>query len=257
MLDLPTVTLACIETRSHELLRRTLVDALSKVRFGEVLILSDKPIMAPNSGNPIRWYKVDDAPTKEGWERQFWIELPKVVTTQHVLFIEWDAGIFDVDCWGDDFLDYDFIGAPWWYKDGMNVGNGGFSLRTSKLMRHIAANQERYPVAQPGDEVLCRAYRRALEAEGFKWAPENLARDFSFECFDPPGGLSFGFHAMRNWPKVLKPQELVERTRLAEQNPYIRGTRMLADLKAAAPWLDFGTSVLAASHAVEKIDTLA
>src|ERR1700687_3454326 len=37
--------------------------------------------------------------------------------------------------WREEFLGCDYIGAQWfWHDDAMRVGNGGFSLRSRKLL---------------------------------------------------------------------------------------------------------------------------
>lgn len=47
------------------------------------------------------------------------------------------------------FMEYDYIGAPWSWQvggdDRINIGNGGYSLRTRKWMHDIAAKYERDP----------------------------------------------------------------------------------------------------------------
>jgi hypothetical protein len=35
------------------------------------------------------------------------------VATSHVLVIQWDGYVVNADLWDDDFLRYDYIGAPW------------------------------------------------------------------------------------------------------------------------------------------------
>lgn len=244
MLELPTVTLACMDTRCHELLIRTIEDACRKVRFANVLIASDRVLVPDCGGVAVSSQVIDDATSKEDWERQFWSDLPGMVTSAcgasetestHVLFMEWDAGVASPDFWGDDFLAFDYIGAPWWYQDGMNVGNGGFSLRSRLLMEFLANNTKAYPCGAPCDELLCRGYRRRLEGEGFRWATEGVAHDFAFEMYPPKNGAAFGFHAARNWPAVLDADEVALRIKMAEANPVAK-TKM-ADLRALWPGL--------------------
>ena len=126
--------------------------------------------------------------------------------------------------WSDEFLKYDYIGAPWWYKDGKNVGNGGFSLVSTPLKRYIFDRRWEYPCdTAVDDDLLCRTYRPRLEDAGFRWAPEPLAHDFAFECCRPsPDSRHFGFHAMFNWPYVLPHDRLLDRVGVALKSPYIR-----------------------------------
>ena len=42
----------------------------------------------------------------------------------------------------EDFLKYDYVGAPWIHLPNMNGGNGGFSLRKkSKMLEIISKNK--------------------------------------------------------------------------------------------------------------------
>ena len=65
------------------------------------------------------------------------------VDSDFALTIQHDGFIINPNAWRDDFLDYDYIGAPWpWREQGfvtpfgehISVGNGGFSLRSKKLL---------------------------------------------------------------------------------------------------------------------------
>jgi hypothetical protein len=208
MLRLPDVTLVMVETRRHEIARLVALDALRKVEFGDVVVLSDRNLRIPGA----RWVAIEDAPDKIGWERQFWYETPKHVRTSHMLFVEWDAGVWCPSHWRADYLAYDYVGAPWWWYPVLNVGNGGFSLRSRELIQHVARNAYWMPVREPGDNVLCRLYRPRLELCGFKWAPFDLAMLFSLERTRPAeNSRHFGFHGVFNWQHCLDPDELERR----------------------------------------------
>src|SRR5216117_3260560 len=123
MLKLPNVSLIMIETRQHELADYALKDCLKRVEFGEVIIFTDKPELYEHFTASI--YPVPDWDEKIGWCRWTWQGMVEYVRTSHALCIQWDSWVTDPSMWRDEFLQYDFIGAPWWYKDGKNVGNGG------------------------------------------------------------------------------------------------------------------------------------
>lgn len=106
--------------------------------------------------------------------------LYKYVKTDFVLTIQHDGFILNPKAWTKEFLYYDYIGAPWWYDDGKNVGNGGFSLRSRKLLK-ILANDKKIKKFTPEDHHICRTYRKYLESKGIKFAPERLAAKFSVE----------------------------------------------------------------------------
>ena len=170
-----------------------------------------------------RFVTVPDFTDKLGWCRSNWYDAPPQLRTPYVLQIQWDSWVWDPTQWTEKFYDYDFIGSPWWYKDGKNVGNTGFSLMSTRLKRFLNANREKFPcnsVAE--DDLLCRGYRLELEKYGFTWAPEELARQFAFECVRSPAHpRTFGFHGAFNFNEVLSYSALIERTKLMLQSDYI------------------------------------
>lgn len=233
MLKLPDVTLVMVETREHALGLLALEECLSKAEFGDVLILTDRPLeFSPltHKCKP-RIYPVPDWPEKLGWSRSWWYDVPPLVKTAFTLNIQWDSWIWDTSVWSDDFYRYDYIGAPWWYKDGKNVGNGGFSWVSTALKRYLRDRQNKFPCdTAVDDDLLCRKYRPALEDAGFVWAPEAVAQRFAFECVRPqPGSRHFGFHAAFNFNEVLPHDKLVERAKLMLQSPTISHTSYMME----------------------------
>lgn len=129
--------------------------------------------------------------------------LDSYIETPHVLVVQYDGFILNPDAWTDEFLEYDYVGAPWWYEDEWNVWNGGFSLR-SKRLQQILTTDPNITETHPEDHHICRTYGKYLsEKYGIRFAPEELAKRFSIEwglsC--PPSGKygdvwtnEFGFH---------------------------------------------------------------
>lgn len=222
MLRLPDVTLVLIETREHALARLALRDCLRHVDFGDVLVFTDR---LDDFSGPGRVKYVPDWPDKMGWCRHHWQEVAPYVGTSHTLAIQWDSWVVDPGMWRKEFLEYDYIGAPWWYKDGMNVGNGGFCLRSTSLMRYLRKHRDRFPCTNTlDDDLLCRKYRAALQEEGFTWAPDSIALDFAFEVVRPiPNSRHFGFHASYNFGYGCggDMQRLLERARLMIKSKYL------------------------------------
>jgi hypothetical protein len=222
MLKLHNLTLVMIETREHELAALAVEDCLKVAEFGDVLILTDRSTAFPRIGTRIE--EVPDWSDKLGWARSMWYDVPPLVKTSHILAIQWDSWIWDPSVWRDEFLNYDFCGAPWWYKDGKNVGNSGFCLKSTRLARYLAKNRDKFPCdSSIEDDLLCRKYRSKLEDVGFRWAPEKVAYDFSFEgCGGNKPTKHFGFHAAMNFGLVLDHDRLLERARLMFKSLYIR-----------------------------------
>jgi hypothetical protein len=223
MLNLPDVTLVCIETREHDLAQLAIEDCERQAEFGDVLVFTDRPSQFMQADR--RVITVPDWPDKIGWSRHFWTGIAPHMRTSHALCIQWDSWIVDPTMWRDEYLDFDYIGAPWWYKDGMNVGNGGFCLRSTKLMRFVHKHRAELPcVTSSDDDLYCRKYRPTLEAAGFVWANEKLAYNFAFECVRPDvTAKHFGFHAAFNFDYGCESNDerLLERAKMMARSDYI------------------------------------
>jgi hypothetical protein len=139
--------------------------------------------------------------------------LPEVVQEDHFLLIQWDGMPVSPPNWDKTFLQFDYIGAPW---DGQPpqfaVGNGGFSLRSRRLLEAIRslgiAVEHSDRSHQAEDILICRTHRARLEDMGIKFAPPELARKFSFETGMPTKAV-FGFHSTDNFPIFLSEDELL------------------------------------------------
>src|SRR5580765_2617084 len=187
---LEDVTLVAIDTVCPELTEMAIQDCLKHVEPDEVRVFNSSNLKVPA--------------TKEGLLGFAIYELPFLIKSKFIFFIHWDSWVIDPEMWTNEFLNYDYIGAPWWYKDGLNVGNSGFSIRSTDLMRFVAENKNSFPIYEPEDDVLCRRYRPLLQQ--FHWAPESLAQQFAFERTRPSiSSRHFGFHGLFNWPFVLTP----------------------------------------------------
>ena len=99
MLKLPDVSLVMLETLDHELARLAVQECLNKAEFGEVLVFTDKPeLFEPLSRRP-HFVKVPCWPDKIGWSKSSWFDVPPHVRTRQTIFIQWDAWIWDPNCW--------------------------------------------------------------------------------------------------------------------------------------------------------------
>jgi Protein of unknown function (DUF5672) len=223
MLDLPDLTLVAIYTVAHELTEMAVAECTRHVRFGDVKLFTDRPLRS--QGDAIQIEPFSDL-TQAGIFTIY--ELPRYIKTSHALFVQWDSWIVDPSMWRPQFLDCDYIGAPWWYRDGLNVGNSGFSIRSKALMDFLATHPEEFPIGSPEDEVLCRLYRPRLPQ--FKWANEALAHEFSFERTRVPGARSFGFHGMFNWPFVLTDVQI--EARILRATGYVLKSQHCGEMRA-------------------------
>lgn len=165
-----------------------------EVEFADILLLTDRE---PAGLEPfIRWRPIDRLASRHDYSRFMLRQLVEHINTTHVLCVQWDGFVINGSSWLEEFLEYDYIGAPWpHFTDGHNVGNGGFSLRSRRLLEACAS----LPLAGecPEDVVISRLYRRQLEAHGLRFATQDLAKRFSYERMKP-NGSEFGFHGAFN-----------------------------------------------------------
>lgn len=229
-LTLPGVTLVLVDCVAPALSRLAIEDTLCQIRPAAALFVgSPRLANADVGGVPMRWLP-DRLDSLDRAMNALWYRVPPEVETSHLLVIQWDGWVLDGSLWEPEWLDADYIGAPWWWHPDKRVGNGGFSLRSTRLMRFLAAHSDKFPVAAIEDDALCRQYRPALEAEGFRWAPEEIAMRFSFEYTKPASHGTFGFHDMRNWPWVLDDAALDRRLAIADD--YVRGKGLIPRMLA-------------------------
>jgi glycosyltransferase involved in cell wall biosynthesis len=121
--------------------------------------------------------KIAALPSVESYSTFVMKELVNHIDTEHCMIVQQDGYVINGSAWSDEFVAYDWIGAPWFWDKV--VGNGGFSIRSKRLMEELAKPE--YTDLHPEDDKICRAYRKQLEAKGFTWAPAHVADKFSIE----------------------------------------------------------------------------
>ena len=101
----------------------------------------------------------------------------------------------------------------------MSVGNGGFSIRSKKLLEIISKNDFPFISNMNEDVQICRYYRAKLEKEFFiKFPTEELADKFSYER-TLPNFQTFGFHGLFNMWRYLNDDEMIDTAN--QFNPYV------------------------------------
>lgn len=198
--NLPDVTLVCIDcTDKVHLGERAIIKSSEECEFVAVKLLTDRT--TPKLGRfEITIPKIT---TLEEYSRFVIRDLHRYVDTSHCLLIQSDGYVVNGQAWRPEFLQCDYIGAPWEHQGGL-VGNGGFSLRSRRFLQ---ACSQMAPGANehPEDCFVSMAYRSGFEALGMKYASTALARKFAFEgrAYDgvewsgTPNNYagSFGFHS--------------------------------------------------------------
>lgn len=147
--------------------------------------------------------KIDPITSKTEYSEFTLKKLVNYINTEFCLISQWDGFIVDFDKWNSDFLSYDYIGAPWFWKHNKTLGgNGGFSLRSKRIMEFI--KNLPYDPKYAEDEFICEINGQHLVDNGFSFPPEQLAKTFSIEGEKYNG--SYGFHSFTtiNVPNLKK-----------------------------------------------------
>jgi hypothetical protein len=200
MLSLPQVTLCCVDTRTPQLALRAIERCTAGIRFAEVLLFTDvSRVGAAPDGVRLVDVRIDSVPAYS----EFMLRgIAPYIRSSHWLIVQWDGFVLDPGAWRPEFLEHDYIGAPWPRIEGERaVGNGGFSLRSRRLLQALADPQ--MVVSHPEDVCICHLNRDRLEQQhGIRFAPRALAEHFAFER----GGVqhpTFGFHGLFNFADVF------------------------------------------------------
>lgn len=232
MQNLKDLTLITVTGVDVEMAVNALLVSSEYCDFAAIKLLSpSKPADLPG-----RIIHVNIPPIDFTGYSKFMIEdLNQYVDTEFCLVIQADGFLINPWVWRDSFLEYDYIGAPWPEtilapntKDGRfgldknRVGNGGFSLRSKKLLEICSGI--RYEKLQclnkSEDLVICHfLYQEMLEA-GIRFAPLELANQFSVESvldhFNQDLTASLGFHG-KQWLANSYLRELASRSEYQEQ----------------------------------------
>jgi hypothetical protein len=107
-------------------------------------------------------------------------ELPKYIEEDYMLSIHDDGFIINPHLWTDEFLNYDYVGAPWpneatWCPVN-RVGNGGFVLKSKKFM-HLETH---LPYTNENNDVhITNTQYEYFTKNGCTYAPVEIAMKFS------------------------------------------------------------------------------
>jgi hypothetical protein len=199
-LELPGVTLCAATSVNVEATVAALRTSMDQILFHDALLFTDSASVG--AGDGIRVVPIRRLGSGPAYSEFLLGELSDHIRTDHCLVVQWDGFVIDPGQWDPRFLNYDYIGAPWpQFADGHDVGNGGFSLRSRRLLD--ACRSPGFVPAHPEDVAIGRANRHFLEREhGIVFADRRTAERFAFERTVPPGP-TFGFHGIFNMVPVL------------------------------------------------------
>ena len=223
MIKLSNVTLISIDTTDN--LSGTLkgvYTSMSGINFGAIKIITTKKQIENNyslvDDGIVLEEPVVDIKNYNDYNHYVIHDLHNHVNTSHCLLVQPDGFVLFPEKWNNEWLKYDYIGAPWAYAEDAyidpfgnhhRVGNGGFSLRSKKFLEVPTKvevpwetnNSDFYwmpegVVNYHEDGNVCVHNRHIFIEQGCKYAPVEVAVRFSQETrvSECDGITPFGFH---------------------------------------------------------------
>lgn len=213
-LSLQKVTLIAVSGINPENAAKALELSMDGIDYYDVVLISHSKPKKLNNKITFRQclsteLQSKDPKNKDDYSRFMIYNLCNYVDSDFALIVHDNAFVLRPYRWSDNFLKYDYVGAPWlknihFTKEGVNVrvGNGGFSLRSRKLLNIF--NELKLPFIDNGtgyfndDGLICVYYRKLLESHGIKFPSVSVASRFSHERHCDDSDLEpFGFHNNR------------------------------------------------------------
>ena len=186
---------------------------LSGTAFSRAVLIATTP---PTHNDPrIEWRPIPPMDYNE-YSAFVLTQLYKHVETSHALIVQHDGFILNPQLWDEAWLELDYIGAPWrplmrlgpFRLELRNrVGNGGFSLRSRRILEMtspIDLSTLRFPTVSE-DIITCYLLFDYLTERGVRFADLEVARQFSVEeqlWPDHTIDRTFGFHGRHLLPRV-------------------------------------------------------
>ena len=227
-INLQNTTLVTISSVEIELTLLSLVISNLNANFNRVLFFTSEEIdqryleLFPQleiiQVNPIR--------SLVEYSRFVIKELNSFIDTEFCLVTQGDGFIVNPQLWSDEFLNYDYVSAPWPKQVPLinpqgqlvevldmsknRVGNGGFSLRSKKLLEVCSQldfdNIKTSSLLE--DLIICHYLYDWFKNQDIKFSPLEVATKFSFEqLIEEVENFSwentFGFHGKGSVIHVL------------------------------------------------------
>jgi hypothetical protein len=192
LLNVDLISINCVNPEQSV---KALIHSSQHIEFGSIKLFAHyKPANLPDHIQYIQTEKLTHQTIN-------WFALNKLsdfIDNEYMLSIHDDGFIINPQHWSDDFLKYDYIGAPWPALDWCSknrVGNGGFVLKSKKFMN---LEQSLPKSDDHNDTVVTNTYYDFFKMYGCKYAPIEIAARFSLEHDVPECEYdlenTFGFH---------------------------------------------------------------
>lgn len=205
-LNLNNVTLFCVSNVKHDIQLTVLEHCMEKINFGAVKFITNKDIHHDKI-TIVNVEELNHIDYPKGWSEFTIYKLQQYIDTDFALHVHNDGFIVNPDSWTDEFLKYDYIGAPWPDKsfiddfgENIRVGNGGFCLKSKKLLKiftELNIPWTAYREHWHDDGFISMAHVHELKQNGIKYPDAALAYRFARElpCDDLDNNIKpFGFH---------------------------------------------------------------
>lgn len=217
-INLSNVTLIAVTSVRVEDHVKALLYSSRDIDFGAVKIVSDtKPNNLPSN---IQYEFIDKMSNIDEWNYAMIYKLGDYIDTEFAMVIHDDGFIVNPVSWRKEFLDYDYIGAPWpipndsySYRDIngelIRVGNS-VSLRSKKLIdlpKKLNLEWKPFHGLYSEDGYIAVNYRHEFIKHGCKFADIDIAKYFSHETELPEtrGIQPFAFHGKNHYyNKIIK-----------------------------------------------------
>ncbi len=193
-IKLPQVTLICMTNAKLEEHQRALDKSCEGIEFGAVKLIHRS-----------------DLDTIDKWNKAMVYDLTDYVDTDFALVIHHDGYVINPKLWNPDWLNYDYIGAPWplptdnfSFRDVngviQRVGNsvGLRSKRLLELPKDLNMPWQSFHGFYNEDGYISVNMRHVFEKHGCKFAPLDVAVHFSKEHEIPENQEleTFMFHSL-------------------------------------------------------------
>lgn len=193
MLELPDVTLIALGSTNVLGMAHALEYSCKDIKWGAVKLVTE-----------IHCKTIDE------WNHAIIFDLRRYVDTKFCLLVHPDGFVVNAESWRPEFLDYDYIGAPWpmptddySYRtpDGeiVRVGNS-VSIRSKEMLElpyQLELAWHPYYGNTNEDGFLTCHNRRLFQQFGARFAPIEVAKYFSREMDIPENAdvdKPFAFH---------------------------------------------------------------
>ncbi|MDA7437948.1 hypothetical protein N8773_01120 [Candidatus Pseudothioglobus singularis] len=227
-MHLNEVTLVCFDTRNIDAAIESMRLSLAQISFNKNILFTSESLCSKEHLSKVKNLNIklefiDDVQSITDYSHFILVRLNEYIHTNYCLVTQWDGWVINKDFWDSNFLKFDYIGAVWPHHDDNKIGNGGFSLRSKKLLKStklMVQNEVNLPSNLIEDDYICREKRLTLENEyQVKFPSDEIANKFSVEGNGIPN-KSFGFHGMDNFNVVMKEEALINFINKLENNHF-------------------------------------